>query len=68
MRRRGLKPSPLLLLAPAYFILLSVAAWLALWEWTLKPFVWNKTDHVPHEVEDNDGVIVEARRALSRVP
>lgn len=51
MRRRGLKPSPLLLLAPAYFILLSVAAWLALWEWTLKPFVWNKTDHVPHEAE-----------------
>jgi len=49
MKRRGLKPSPLLALLPVYFLLLSAAAWLALWEWTIKPFAWNKTDHVPHD-------------------
>jgi hypothetical protein len=48
MRRRGIKPSPRLLLLPAYLALLSVAAWRALWEWTRHPFLWNKTDHVPH--------------------
>jgi glycosyltransferase XagB len=47
MRRRGLKASPLLLATPLYLALLSAAAWLALWEWTRKPFVWNKTPHSP---------------------
>jgi hypothetical protein len=47
MKRRGMKAHPRLLLAPFYFALLSAAAWLALWEWTRKPFVWNKTAHLP---------------------
>jgi cellulose synthase/poly-beta-1,6-N-acetylglucosamine synthase-like glycosyltransferase len=46
IRRRGLKVSPLLLLAPLYLLLLSAAAWRALWEWTRRPFVWTKTTHV----------------------
>ena len=45
MRRRGLRASPLLLLTPLYLALQTVAAWLALWQWTRKPFVWNKTAH-----------------------
>lgn len=48
MKRRGMKANPRLLLAPVYLVLLSVASWLALWEWTRKPFVWNKTAHLPH--------------------
>ncbi|MGO8738189.1 glycosyltransferase family 2 protein [Rhodoblastus sp.] len=46
MKRRGLKASPLLVLGPLYLLLLSVAAWRALWEWTRRPFVWTKTEHV----------------------
>jgi cellulose synthase/poly-beta-1,6-N-acetylglucosamine synthase-like glycosyltransferase len=55
MRRRGLKTSPLLLLAPLYLLLLSAAAWRALWEWTRRPFVWTKTTHIarrPHTASD----------------
>ena len=46
MKRRGLKASPFLALAPLYLLLLSAAAWRALWEWTRRPFVWTKTTHV----------------------
>jgi hypothetical protein len=42
-----LRAAPALLLAPAYLLLLSVAAWRALWEWTRQPFVWTKTTHAP---------------------
>ncbi|PPQ35080.1 Glycosyltransferase, catalytic subunit of cellulose synthase and poly-beta-1,6-N-acetylglucosamine synthase [Rhodoblastus acidophilus] len=47
MKRRGLRPSLVLLLTPAYLLLVSFAAWRALWEWTRKPFAWTKTDHAP---------------------
>jgi hypothetical protein len=50
MRRRRLRPSRALLLAPAYLLLLSFAAWRALWEWTRQPFVWTKTAHTPRPV------------------
>jgi len=50
MRRRRLSPSWRLLLAPFYLLALSLAAWRALAQWTLKPFVWTKTAHVPHPV------------------
>ncbi|MBB4196901.1 cellulose synthase/poly-beta-1,6-N-acetylglucosamine synthase-like glycosyltransferase [Rhodoblastus sphagnicola] len=47
MRRRGLKASALLILSPVYMLLVSLAAWRALWEWTRQPFVWTKTEHAP---------------------
>jgi cellulose synthase/poly-beta-1,6-N-acetylglucosamine synthase-like glycosyltransferase len=47
MRRRGLRPSSFLLLAPAYLLLMSYASWRALWQWTRHPFVWTKTQHKP---------------------
>jgi hypothetical protein len=47
MRRRRLRASFSLLLAPAYLLLMSLAAWRALWEWTRQPFAWTKTAHVP---------------------
>ena len=46
MKRRRLKASPVLLLGPLYLLLLSAAAWRALWEWTRRPFAWTKTAHV----------------------
>ena len=34
-----------LLAMPAYWLLMSVAAWLALWQFIVAPFHWNKTVH-----------------------
>jgi cellulose synthase/poly-beta-1,6-N-acetylglucosamine synthase-like glycosyltransferase len=36
---------PVLLSMPAYWLLISAAGWLALVEFALKPFRWNKTEH-----------------------
>ena len=47
MARRGLRPSWRLALAPLYLLLISCAAWRALYEWTREPFVWTKTEHAP---------------------
>jgi hypothetical protein len=47
MKRRRMRPSPMLLLAPIYLLAMSFAAWRALWEWTRQPFVWTKTTHCP---------------------
>lgn len=30
---------------PVYWVLMSVAAWLALWQFATRPFHWNKTEH-----------------------
>ena len=30
---------------PAYWLLMSAAAWLALWQFIVAPFHWNKTEH-----------------------
>ena len=30
---------------PVYWLLISVAAWLALWQFIFSPFTWNKTEH-----------------------
>ncbi|MGB9143778.1 MAG: glycosyltransferase, partial [Aestuariivirga sp.] len=30
---------------PFYWLLMSVAAWLALWQFVFAPFTWNKTEH-----------------------
>jgi cellulose synthase/poly-beta-1,6-N-acetylglucosamine synthase-like glycosyltransferase len=30
---------------PAYWLLISAAAWLALWQFVFAPFSWNKTEH-----------------------
>jgi cellulose synthase/poly-beta-1,6-N-acetylglucosamine synthase-like glycosyltransferase len=34
-----------LLTMPVYWLLISAAAWRAVWELICKPFVWNKTEH-----------------------
>ena len=44
-RRRLWSLLPWILLLPAYYLLVSVAAWRALWESATAPFRWNKTDH-----------------------
>jgi hypothetical protein len=30
---------------PFYWLLISLAAWLALWQFVWAPFHWNKTEH-----------------------
>jgi glycosyltransferase XagB len=30
---------------PAYWFLMAIAAWMALWQFIVAPFVWNKTEH-----------------------
>jgi hypothetical protein len=30
---------------PLYWMLMSAAAWLALWQFVVAPFHWNKTEH-----------------------
>jgi cellulose synthase/poly-beta-1,6-N-acetylglucosamine synthase-like glycosyltransferase len=46
MRRRGYFGwVGTLLTMPAYWLLMSAAAWLALWQFITAPFHWNKTQH-----------------------
>ncbi|MCB2097824.1 MAG: glycosyltransferase [Parvularculaceae bacterium] len=44
--RRGLaRLSPAALLTPVYWIMMSIAAWIALWQLLHRPSFWEKTDH-----------------------
>jgi len=43
--RRSLHLAPAVLLAPVIYILISVAAWRALFELAHHPFLWRKTPH-----------------------
>lgn len=44
-RRRLIRLTPWLLLLPVYYVLMSIAAWRAVWEIARKPDQWNKTEH-----------------------
>ncbi|MCA3575546.1 MAG: glycosyltransferase [Aestuariivirga sp.] len=46
LRRRGLSGwAGTLVTMPLYWLLMSAAAWLALWQFVVAPFHWNKTEH-----------------------
>jgi cellulose synthase/poly-beta-1,6-N-acetylglucosamine synthase-like glycosyltransferase len=46
LRRRGLADwSGTLATMPAYWLMMSAAAWAALWQFIAEPFHWNKTEH-----------------------
>ena len=46
LHRRGLwRLLPWVPLLPVYYVLVSMAAWRALWELAVAPFRWNKTSH-----------------------
>jgi len=46
LRRRGLRRwHGTLATMPFYWMLMSLAAWLALWQFIVAPFHWNKTEH-----------------------
>lgn len=46
IRQLGIKGWLLpVLTMPAYWLLMSAAAWLALWQFIVAPFHWNKTEH-----------------------
>jgi hypothetical protein len=44
-RRRLMKLWPSLPLVPLYYLLASVAAWMALYDLILRPYHWHKTEH-----------------------
>ena len=44
-RRRMWHLAPWIATLPIYLMLVSFAAWLALWDLNRRPFHWNKTDH-----------------------
>ncbi len=44
-RRRLWHLVPWLATLPVYLLLVSGAAWLALWDWNRRPFHWGKTEH-----------------------
>jgi cellulose synthase/poly-beta-1,6-N-acetylglucosamine synthase-like glycosyltransferase len=37
---------------PVYWLLISIAAWLALWQFIFSPFQWNKTEHGLSKFQD----------------
>lgn len=46
LRRLGIRGwRPTLATMPLYWLLVSAAAWLALWQLLRSPFAWNKTEH-----------------------
>lgn len=46
MSRQRLRPNWLVIFTlPLYWLLMSVAAWLALWDFAFRPFHWHKTRH-----------------------
>jgi cellulose synthase/poly-beta-1,6-N-acetylglucosamine synthase-like glycosyltransferase len=46
LHRRGLiRLYPFVLLLPFYYVLVSAAAWIALWKLMVDPFSWSKTEH-----------------------
>lgn len=46
LKRGWVELSPSALLAPVYWLLISVAAYKALWQLATRPSFWEKTDHV----------------------
>ena len=61
LKRRGISGwTGTLLTMPAYWLLMSVAAWYALWQFIAAPFHWNKTEHglskLQHRVRKNGDV------------
>jgi hypothetical protein len=44
-RRKLLSLWPILPLLPLYYLLTSVAAWLAIYDLILRPYHWHKTEH-----------------------
>ncbi len=63
-RRRLLGLWPSLPLLPLYYLLMSVAAWAALYDLAVRPFHWRKTEHGLARTRRRPGR-VGARRAPS---
>lgn len=56
LSRQGLTPcAPVLLLTPLHWLLLSLAAWRALYQFVVAPYAWEKTEH---------GLAKHSRRAV----
>lgn len=54
----------IILMTPFYWMLLSVAGWLAVWEIYRRPHHWNKTEHKPAQaIQPGQGRIAAGRKA-----
>ncbi|MDT6940122.1 glycosyltransferase [Brucella pseudogrignonensis] len=54
---------------PAYWVLISISAWRALWQLVFKPHLWEKTPHQPSKFYSLDEVamgVLEARNSAPR--
>lgn len=66
-RRRWWKLLPYVPMLPAYYVLVSIAAWRGLAELVHKPFRWNKTAHGLAQTS-RSGVLIPRREAPGLLP
>ena len=68
MRRRWYGLLGFGLLAPIYWIMQSVGAWMALWQFITKPFYWEKTNHFERPDKIPPAANAKAKPQAARVP
>jgi cellulose synthase/poly-beta-1,6-N-acetylglucosamine synthase-like glycosyltransferase len=64
-RRRAYRLAPFAVLAPAYWVLHSVAAYKALWQLVTRPFYWEKTTHGLTNHADAPAPVVEVQEVTA---
>ena len=65
-RRRLRRLLPLVPLLPLYYVLVSAAAWRAMWELIRDPFRWNKTEHGGAQTSRTGSLIAASGRSARR--
>src|SRR5215208_3898179 len=66
-RRRLRRLLPLVPLLPLYYVLVSAAAWRAMWELIRDPFRWNKTEHGGAQTSRTGSLIAASGRSARRL-
>jgi len=68
LRRRGIRGWHFAIATmPVYWLMMSVAAWYALWQFVVAPFHWNKTEHGLSHVQRRRNRL-EGRRVGEMLP
>jgi len=69
IRRRGLATRDgVLALAPIYYVLISAASWVALFDLAIRPFYWAKTEHGRARAATRGGAESPARPRAEAIP
>jgi cellulose synthase/poly-beta-1,6-N-acetylglucosamine synthase-like glycosyltransferase len=66
--RRNYSDLKWILLSPFYWLLMSMAAWKALWQLLLRPHYWEKTTHGHHLASGLAGVVDDPHQLVSPPP